>query len=193
MNKSYYEVIVEGSYELIKGFVLGFMEGREIRGEATFEEEQHIKVDGTLAQLIRLSGIKGKRVHIIVGAGFYKLVNDAFKNVKERMDLKVVSVREITDAYFAFHYKAFTKELGGELQGLFAALPEGLKIVGDYAPKESLEPEGKGIEAYAPLHAYALSAKGEIHGPAREALDFYRKLERYDMVELGDIKLKYAD
>ncbi len=193
MNKSYYEVIVEGSVDLIKGFMLGFMEGREIKGVAIFEEEQHIKIEGKLTQLMRLSGIKGKRVHIIVGAGFYKLVNDAFENVKDRMDLKVVSVREITDACFGFHYKAFKKELGKDLKGLFAGLPEGLRIEGDYAPKESLMPEGKGIESYAPLHEYELSAGGEIRGPAREALDFYRKLELHDMVELGDIKLKYAD
>lgn len=193
MNKNYYEVIVEGSVDLIRGFVLGFMEGRGIKGEAIFEEEQHIKVEGKLTQLIRLSGIKGKRIHIIVGTGFYQVVRDAFMNVQEKMDLKVVSVREIADAHFGFQYKAFNKELGEELKGIFADLPEGLRIEGDYLPEESLMPEGKGIESYAPLHEYELSARGEIHGPAREALDFYRKLELHDMVELDDIKLKYID
>jgi len=193
MNKQYYEVIVKGSYDLAKGFVLGFMEGRAIEGEAIFEEEQHIKVEGALAQLIRMSGIKGKTIHVIVGSGFYDLINEAFQNVQDRMDLEVQSVKVITDAFFDFHYKAFTKELGDELRGLFDPLPEGLKIKGGYAPKESLDPEGKGIEAYAPLHDYELTASGQIHGPAKEALDFYRQLELYDMVELGEINLKYAD
>lgn len=193
MNKQYYEVIVKGSYDLAKGFVLGFMEGREISGEAIFEEEQHIKVGGTLAQLIRVSGIKGRKVHVIVGAGFYELLNNAFLKVKDLMDLEVESVRVITDAFFDFHYKAFTRELGDELRGLFDALPQGLSIEGKYVPKECCDPEGKGIETYAPLHDYELTASGQIHGPAKEALDFYRKLELYDMVELGDINLKYAD
>jgi len=193
MNKNYYEVIVKGSYDLAKGFVLGFMEGRAIEGEAIFEEEQHIKVEGTLAQLIRISGIKGRTLHVIVGSGFYDLISEAFQHVQDRMDLEVESVRVITDAFFDFHYKAFTRELGDELQGLFDALPEGLNIEGKYAPKESLDPEGKGIETYAPLHDYELTASGQIHGPAKEALDFYRRLELYDMVELGEINLKYAD
>lgn len=192
MNKSYYEVVVEGSYDLIRGFVLGFMEGKEISGESIFEEEEHIKAEGTLEQLLRMTGIKGNRIHIIIGAGFYKLLNDAFVNVKGRMDLKVISVKEITSACFNFQYRAFTKELGDELKNIFSDLKGELKIRGDYSPEEYVMPEGKGIEAYAPLHAYELSAKGEIYGPARETLDFYRKLELYDMVELGDIELKYA-
>jgi hypothetical protein len=109
------------------------------------------------------------------------------------MNLKVVSLREITDAYFGFRYKAFTKELGEELKDLFDDLPEGLRIEGDYSPKESVMPEGKGIDSYAPLHEYELSARGEMHGPAREALDFYRKLEFHEMVELDDIQLEYVD
>ncbi|MBN2568490.1 MAG: hypothetical protein JXB42_03560 [Deltaproteobacteria bacterium] len=193
MSKSYYEVIVEGSCDLIKGFVLGFMEGKGIRGESVFEEAERIKVEGTLEQIIRMSGIKGKRIHIIIESGFYKLLNEALMKVKDRMDLKVISAKEIIDARFDFHYKAFTNELGDELKGLFSNLKGGLKIRGDYSPEESVMPEGKGIEAYAPLHAYKLSAKGEIHGPAMEVFGFYRKLELYDMVELGDIELKYAD
>lgn len=37
MNKKYYEVVVEGSFDLMKGFVLGFLEGKGIQGEAIFE------------------------------------------------------------------------------------------------------------------------------------------------------------
>ncbi len=42
MLGSYYEVDVEGSFDLIKGFVLGFIEGRQIEGEAIFGEEHHV-------------------------------------------------------------------------------------------------------------------------------------------------------
>jgi len=38
-NSSYVEVVLEGSVELIKGFVVGFLEGRGIQGKAVFEED----------------------------------------------------------------------------------------------------------------------------------------------------------
>jgi hypothetical protein len=53
-------------------------------------------------------------------------------------------------------------------------------------------PEGKGVEAYAPLHEYELKAAGSIYGPVRDVIDFYGKVEHHDMVELDDIKLEYA-
>jgi len=43
MTKKYYEVAVEGSLDLIRGFVLGFLQGRGIEGEAVFSVERHVR------------------------------------------------------------------------------------------------------------------------------------------------------
>ena len=43
MRKKWYEIIIEGSFDLIKGFVIGFFEGRKIGGAIIFEREHHVK------------------------------------------------------------------------------------------------------------------------------------------------------
>ena len=193
MMKKYYEVVLEGSFEIMKGFVIGFLEGRGIQGEAVFGEEHHVENESMFGQLMRLIGRKGDQAHLIIGSGFHELLSKAIERRKEELDLKVVSVREIGDAHFEFRFKAFTRELGAELKARFDSLPEGLTMGKGYEAQEKSVPEGKGVEAYAPLHEYELRAKGEIHGSIKAAIDFYGEIEHHDMVELGNIRLEYVD
>ena len=196
MIKKYNEVVLKGAFDLIRGFVIGFLEGSKIEGEAIFNEDHHIENEGAFGQLMRLVGIKGDQVRLIVGAGFHELLSEALGRRKQEVDITIVSVREISMAYFDFSYKAFTKELGNELKEIFGAIsrdPEGLHMEAGYKPEEEIRPEGKGVETYAPLHEYQLKASGRIHGPVKDVIDFYGVVEHYDMVELGNIKIEYID
>ncbi|MFH2041505.1 MAG: hypothetical protein ABIJ35_03180, partial [Acidobacteriota bacterium] len=67
--------------------------------------------------------------------------------------------------------------------------PPGLRIEKGCGPKETVNPEVKGIDVYAPLHEYEIEANGEIHGCVKEVINFYGEAEHKDMVELGNIKL----
>jgi len=189
MMKKYYEVVIEGSYDFIKGFVLGFFEGRGIQEEAVFEKEHHVDNEPRFGHFLRMIGIKEDQAYLIVGSGVQDMIREAIKNRNLQNDLQVVSVREITQAYFEFSYHAYSRTLGKELKTFFGSLPPGLRIEKGDGPKETVNPEGKGIEAYAPLHEYEIEAKGEIHGPVELVLNLYREAERKDMVELGNIKL----
>ncbi|MBN2255287.1 MAG: hypothetical protein JW736_06245 [Deltaproteobacteria bacterium] len=193
MTKGYYEVIVEGTLDLVKGFVLGYLEGSGIKGEAIFGEEHHVENESKFGQLMRLVRVKGQQVHMIVGKGLHDLLKEAISRRKDELKVKIVSVREIGDASFDFSYKAFKKELGEILKAKFGNLPEGLGMEGGYAPEEKVNPEGKGVETYAPLHEYELKAKGRIRGDIKPVIDFYGEIEHIAMVELGDIKISYSD
>jgi len=187
--KKYYEVVFEGSFDFMKGFVLGFFEGRGIQGEAIFEVEHHIENERKFGQLLRLIGAKGNQANLIVGSGLHDMIREAIEKRNLQNDLKIVSVREITEAYFEFSYHAYSRKLGGELKTFFGSLPPGLRIEKGDGPKETVNPEAKGIEAYAPLHEYEIEAKGEIHGPVKEVINLYGEAEHKDMVELGNIKI----
>jgi len=191
MMKVYYEVIVEGSFDLIKGFVLGYLEGSGIQGEAIFEEEHHVENESKFGQLMRLIGVKGNQVHLIAGAGIHNLLKEAVNRRRDELKINLVSEKEIVDAHFDFTYKAFAREFGEQLKDLFGNLPEGLQMNQGYEPKETVRPEGKGVEAYAPLHEYEIKAKGRISGPIKAVIDYYGKVEHNALVGLSDIKLEY--
>ncbi|HOD36451.1 MAG TPA: hypothetical protein PLR20_13420 [Syntrophales bacterium] len=191
MTSKYYEVIVEGSYELAKGFVLGYLEGKGIEGEAVFEQEYHIKSDRPLGQLLRMLNVKGDEIRVIIGEGVGLMLREAVEKRKTDLGLKVASIRLIKGARFNFRYKTFSKEFGGKLKETFADLPPGVQISG-YDPEEIVRPKAKGVEAYAPLHEYEIKASGEVNGPAREVIDFYDRVEHNELIELEEIRLEYA-
>lgn len=189
MIKKYNEVVLEGSFDFMRGFVLGFVEGRGIRGEAIFETEHHIENESKFGQLLRIIGAKGNRTNLLVGSGLHDLLREAIEKRGLQKEIKIVSVREITEAYFEFSYHAYSRTLGEELKTLFGSLPPGLRLEKGHGPKETVHPEAKGIEVYAPLHEYEIEAKGEIHGPVKEVINLYGEVEHKAMVELGNIKL----
>jgi hypothetical protein len=58
---------------------------------------------------------------------------------------------------------------------------------------EKFIPEGKGIDAYAPLHDYELNGKGRISGAVKGVFDLYYRLGRFEVVELEDMELIYGE
>jgi hypothetical protein len=191
MTGKYYEVILEGSYELVKGFVLGYLEGKGIEGEAIFEQDRHIKGEGRLEQLMRMLNVKGDEIRVIIGEGIGLMLREAVERRKAGLGLKVRSIRLVTGARFNFSYKAFSKEFGEKLKATFADLPSGVELKG-YKPEEIIRPDAKGVEAYAPLHNYEIKASGEVFGPAKEVIDFYDRIEHDELIELEEIRLEYS-
>jgi len=191
MNKTYFEVVIEGPHELIKGFALGFLAGRGIEGEAVFAREHHVKDSGKLHQLMRILSATEDQTRIIIGEGIGRALREAYEKRQSELAVKVVSIRPVIGARFNFRFKTFSKEFGEKLKTTFADLPPGVEI-GGYEPEEVIRPKAKGVEAYAPLHDYEIKASGEVFGPAKEVIDFYDRIEHNELIELEEIRLEFS-
>jgi hypothetical protein len=188
MRKKWYEVVIEGSFDLIKGFIIGFFEGRKISGAIIFEREHHVKREGEIEHLLRAIHVEEDRVHLIMGKRTFRILDQALNKRKHEIPLKVVSEKEIVRAHFNFTYAAYAKRFGNELKELFSSLPEGVRLEG-YEPEE-IERETKDSTAgYAPLHKYEIKAKGRVTGPAKDVIDFYDRLEHNAWIKFEEIEL----
>lgn len=190
--KTYYEVVVGGPLDLVKGFVIGFLEGKGITGETFFEEEYHVEDDSPLDFLMHLVGSKDDSSTVIVEAGLHEMLYAALNNRRKEISLEVKSIREITGAFFRFSFKTYSRETGQEVIRLFSELPEGVSMEAGYAPQEKVTSAGKGAEAYAPLHDYELKAKGGVSGAVRGVFELHRRAECFEVIELDDIELRYG-
>jgi len=191
MTKKYYEVAVEGSLDLIRGFVIGFLLGRGIEGEAVLSAEQHVRHGEGLGHLLRHLTRRGDTSSIIIGEGVGLLLQEAFGKANRALDLKVLSIREITGAHFDFKFRTYAKQAGEDLKNTFRALPAGVTLQG-FDCREDVRPEGKGIEAYAPLHDYEIRGSGRVTGDAKAVIDFYDRIEHNELIQLSDIELEYG-
>ncbi len=184
------ELVVEGHVDLIKGFIVGFLKGKGMRGGALFARDHHVRDDTELRHFFRLLTGHEDQVHVLVDESLCQPLEDAFANVHEALPLELVSAREVAGARFSFAYEAYAKEAGDELKGLFTNLPEGVSIVG-YEVKEEVDPGAKGIEAYAPLHHYQIKATGRITGAVKAVIDFYDRLDQHALVAPEEIVLEF--
>jgi hypothetical protein len=189
MVRKYFELVVEGQFDLVKGFILGFLEGKGIRESAVFAREHHVKGDRDFKHVLRALTGKEDQARVLVDEGVNESLIESLANVREAIPLKLVSTREISGAHAGFTYEAYAKEMGDELKALFANPPPGVAVA-DYEVEEKVDPEGKGIEAYAPLHDYEIKAKGKITGAVRPLIDFYDKLAQHPLVALEEIVLE---
>ncbi len=193
MNPTYYEVIVEGSHDLLKGFVIGFLEGREISCETFFGDDYELDEEKPLDLLFRMMGHREESTTVIVEAGLRSLLREALQRRRDSLPLKVVSVREVAGASFGFSVKTFSREVGDSLRSLLSVPPEGVDVDPPFVPEEKIDPAGKGVEAYAPLHEYEMKWKGRVSGAIREVFTLYHKVRRFEVAKLGDLHLDYGE
>ncbi len=192
MHPSYFEVTVEGSHDLLKGFVIGFLEGRGITGETFFGDDYELDEENPLEVLFRMMGHREENTTVIVEADLRLQLREALQKRKDSLPLKVVSVREVTGATFGFSLKTYSREVGQSLRDLFSNPPEGVAVEPPFFPDETVIPEGKGVEAYAPLHEYEMKWKGQVSGPVREVFSLYHRVTRFEVVKTGDLRLNYG-
>jgi len=60
MRKKWYEIVIQGSFDLIKGVIIGFFEGRKITGAIIFEREHHVKREGGLEPPLARDPCRGR-------------------------------------------------------------------------------------------------------------------------------------
>lgn len=192
MNTSYYEVVIEGNLDLMKGFVMGFLVGRGIEGGAFFDEVCHIGGEETAGPLVRLISAHDNVSTVIVGAGLHDLLVAALNTHPQAIALRIKNVRRVLSAAFTCHFRTYSREAGDKLKSILGCIPEGVDGKSAFELHEKIDPEGKGHEFFTPLHDYELAGKGRISGSVRGVLDLYHRLGRFEVVELGKLELEFG-
>ncbi len=192
MNERYYEVAIEGKNDLVKGFVMGFLAGRGIEGSVFFDAECHIAGECAAGPLMRLISVRDNISVVIVGSGLHDLLVAALNRREHIIPLRIQKVREVLSAAFTCEFRTFSREVGAELKEIVSGIPEGVDGESGFELHEKIDPEGKGVELFTPLHDYELTGKGRISGSVRGVLDLYHRLGRFEVVELGELELEFG-
>ncbi len=192
MNERYYEVVIEGNIELIKGFVMGFLAGRGIEGGVFFDTGCRIEGACTAGPLMRLISAHDDISVVIVGSGLHDLLVTALTRQENIIPLRIQKAREVLSAAFDCEFRTYSREVGTQLKGIVSRIPEGVDGESGFEMREKIDPEGKGVELFTPLHDYELTGKGRISGSVRGILDLYHQLGRFEVVELGELELEFG-
>ncbi len=194
--KKYYEIVFEGHYNKIKGFLEGYKLGNDKSWDFFLSDDYNIKTDTFSEILLEWISLKSKIHHIVIEEEFYRSIEKDLPNESDFSSLKkdhLRSIKEIKASAFKFETTTYGKKYGLEIQETLKQLPEEVEL-NNYKPNESDytdKGEHKDLDLYAPEHNYSFKATGEISGNIDKVLDFHKKLNDHPLINVEEIELKF--
>jgi hypothetical protein len=179
---TYHEIIIKGDGAVVDAYLKGFLAGRGIKSGFYLSREwpfhrksiyERFKYHGEVEHVICV----GKLKQTIVGS-----IN------KSDVDIEVKETREIESICFRFDFKTANRDVGGTIKRSLRNLPDGVQIE-DLDPVERVYPDGKGVEAYAPLHEYEFTGKGVARGDVEGVLKLHKRFRESNSFRTEEIEI----
>lgn len=194
MQKSFSELVIEGQFILVKGFILGFMHGSDHEFDYFFHRKSGIRRE-TLKEFIKELFEFENHVHVCLENNVVPKFLKAVEKSKNKIGLEINSVRAIKSANFSFSFEIFNEELSKETQAIFDNSPAGVNVVG-YKPVEEVSDDAVGAEGYAPVHSFVSRGSGKAEGYFQDIMELYLKIKRSkasESIMCSEINLELED
>jgi hypothetical protein len=189
--KRYHELAIEGPRHQGLGFVLGFMAGRGASGQIVNAEEEGFDCEPLRERIRELLNRSVETVHLLIPSRHIDLVREATTAAAEEgVGLTIVADRKVKEARFEFKLTIYSREHGERIRELFQELPDGVTMTTEEGFREEIRPgDDAELSGYAPVHPYALSAKGVIEGDVAGVLKLYRTCLAEDLIQTQPAQL----
>jgi len=191
MKQNFSEIVIEGRFMLVKGFLLGFLSQKNPNGRYFFHRKSGIRRE-TFKDMLKQFFELDNYAHFCLESDLVDSFVQATELYTKVTGNEIKSVKPVHSANFNFSFEVFSEKSAQQAKEIIENMPEGVKLV-DYAPYEDKDEEGRGTEAYAPLHEYTMRAKGRIEGDFAGVMDVYLKIKRSELSEniiCSDVKLE---
>jgi hypothetical protein len=182
MVKSFSEIVIEGHFGLVKGFLMGFLYGSEKEFSYFFHRKSGIRRE-TLKDLLKELFEFENFVHLCIESSKVSKFIKAIENSNDKIGLQVQSVKKIKSAGFNFSYEVFNEEIAYEIKNLFLEDAKKVKLQ-NYKPVNIKDKEAIGIEGYAPEHHFIGRGSGQVKGNFLYVMELYLKIKRCKSSEL---------
>lgn len=193
MAKQYSEVVFEGHYSNIRGFIEGFIAGSGKELSFFFSEQAGIKAETMSEVLKEWISLSNKIHHVVMESELFEKIKKSLERLTDSDSLNkgsIKSAKAIKTASFRFKFSTYGRKYGEDIKKLLEKLPGGLSLK-DYSPVEKIDKDAKGVELYSPAHEYTFEGTGVIAGPVDEAIAFRKVLDDHPLVDVTVINLEF--
>ena len=194
MQKSFSELVIEGQFVLVKGFIMGFLHGSDQEFDYFFHRKHGIRRE-TFKEFIKELFEFESHVHVCLDNNIIPKFLKAIKKSEEKIGLEVRSVRSISSANFTFSFEIFNKELADDIKNVFENSPAGVKVM-DYKPIEEVANDAVGVEGYAPVHSFVARGSGTAEGNFHDIMELFLNIKRSkgsESIMCSEINLELED
>ena len=195
MSKKYYEVVIEGHYNLVFGVLEGFILGSKKDWKYWFSGDVGIARE-TFSEIVsEWLSLKTKLHHIIMEEELWTEFDTTLKQHpdKPKVNRKYIKSAKLIDTCkFDFRFNAYAEKYGEEIKLLIKSLPDNI-ILHNYDPQETINEDAKGVEMYAPEHQYVLKGSGTLEGNIADIIQLRNKFLENPLIETDAIKLFFKE
>ena len=194
MPSAFSELVIEGPFMLVKGFLMGYIYGSGKNIQYFFHRKAGIKQE-TLKDMLKGLLDFENYVHLCIESRMVGAFTGAIEQSQEKIGLSVKSVQSIQSASFNFSFELFNDKLADELKGIFSNVGQGVELQ-NFKPTEQHADDAYGLEAYAPVHSYIYRGSGTANGDFLEIINLYLSIKRSQVEEIvitSDISLKFEE
>ena len=189
MPKQFSEIVIDGPFLLVKGFMMGYKYSCNPSMEYFFHRKTGIRRE-TLKDLIQEYFELESHTHLCLESGVLERFTETINASEEQIKLKILSRKIIETASFSFHFEVFSKEAADKIRNTINTIPSTLHL-NRFKDDVFSDDKAKGIELYAPLHDYIYSGKGELFGDFEDLIHLYREFNKSGIIETGQVKLQF--
>ena len=185
---SYHEMVIEGVRGRALGFVEGYLAGRGHQGEVFDAEEEGFDCEPLGERVRELLRLSADTTHLLVPKSMVPLVREAAERASDRgLALAIHGERLLGGARFTFRFHIYSREHAVRIRKMLEKPPSGASLTADSRFEETLRPEAKGVEAYAPEHDYELAGSGAVEGSVDAVVSLYRRCRTEELLQLSKL------
>jgi len=186
---TWHEIVVVGSEDAARGFVAGFLGGRDLAEAVVFGHDVHVQPASLGERLRELVGVASRHALLATEAVSAPLAA-ALRRSGESAGLRIDTESVVAGAAFDFAAEAFSRDVAAQIESaLREALPEDVRVDA-YKEVETTDRGSIGAELYSPSHAYTYRAKGSIAGALPGVLEMHRRAAESEFVKAEPITLE---
>jgi hypothetical protein len=194
MQEKFTELVVSGSFALVKGFLLGFKGGSRIDFDYFFHRKSGIRRD-TLAELLKEVLDMDNYVHLCLEDKVVEDFRQAVEQAEPLVGIKIKNARPISQCMFNFSFVINNREAADRVKEVLSVLPEEVEVIG-YQPEEDTHEDESSVGGYAPQHTYQFKGSGIVKGEFGGVMELYLKAKRMpegQLVLLSDLVLGFGE
>lgn len=189
MEREFVELVIEGPFILVKGFLMGFIEGTKEKPVYFFSRRAGIRTE-TLGEAFKEWLGFENIVHLCLEKSFAEKFSEAVKNAHSKIAIDIKSTKTIKSASFEFNANFYNKKQADKFKAILDNLDEGI-FVDSLKEEKFVDEIEKNRGIYAPEHDFEYSASGKIVGNFDNVIELYLKHKKEPMIELSEVYLNF--
>ena len=182
----YVELELKGSTDQALGFVEGLRIGTPEVEKVWYSCRENLAGHGLVEALWQRVG---KETRVILPRALAAMVSEAL--AESVLGLEAGEMAPIDYGELEFSYHVYARDEAAEVRKLIEEdLPDGIRME-DYQVDETVDPDGRGVELYSPVHDYECRGSGRYVGAVDGIFDLAHRLSDQSFVEPGRVKLHH--